>query len=191
MTALQAPVTLENDTAVVALGEAQYGAGKGFPILAYITVSTGVGGARLVQGTVDQNTLGFEPGHQLFSVGDAHKPDMPLKSAENILSGTAMQQRFGKPPREITDPTVWEEYARWLAILINNTLVYWSPDALIVGGSMVVGDPAIPLESSLRYLREIMTIFPNPPFIAKAQLRDEGGLYGALALIRQNTPQTQ
>jgi glucokinase len=39
---------LENDTALVGLGEAHSGAGVGFPILVYITISTGVGGVELL-----------------------------------------------------------------------------------------------------------------------------------------------
>src|SRR5665213_1315792 len=41
---LQTKVFLENDTALVGLGEAVYGAGKAVPIVVYITVSTGVNG---------------------------------------------------------------------------------------------------------------------------------------------------
>ena len=44
-----APVFLENDTALVGLGEAIKGAGQGFSIVAYITVSTGLGGVRIVE----------------------------------------------------------------------------------------------------------------------------------------------
>ena len=43
---LNAPVRLENDSVLAALGEAVRGAGKGHNIVAYYTVSTGVGGAR-------------------------------------------------------------------------------------------------------------------------------------------------
>jgi glucokinase len=41
---LKAPVFVDNDANVAALGEHRFGAGKGFDSLMYITVSTGVGG---------------------------------------------------------------------------------------------------------------------------------------------------
>ena len=47
-------VYIENDAALVGLGEAVYGAGKGSKIVAYITLSTGVGGARITNGKIDE-----------------------------------------------------------------------------------------------------------------------------------------
>jgi glucokinase len=44
------PIIMENDTALVGLGEAVYGAGKGHSIVAYHTISTGVNGVRIVNG---------------------------------------------------------------------------------------------------------------------------------------------
>jgi len=63
-----APVYLENDTALVGLGEVTHGAGKGFDIVAYHTVSTGVGGARYVHEHIDSTSIGFEPGHQVLDI---------------------------------------------------------------------------------------------------------------------------
>src|SRR3989344_1673874 len=49
------PVSIENDTALVGLGEANFGAGRGKSIVVYMTISTGVGGARIVDGSIDKN----------------------------------------------------------------------------------------------------------------------------------------
>jgi glucokinase len=48
------------------LGEAVFGAGKGREIVVYMTISTGVGGARIVGGKIDASAMGFEPGHQII-----------------------------------------------------------------------------------------------------------------------------
>ena len=66
--ALKAPVTVQNDAAIVGLGEAVFGAGKGEDIVVYHTVSTGVGGARIVNGTISPVEYGFEPGHQILDI---------------------------------------------------------------------------------------------------------------------------
>jgi predicted NBD/HSP70 family sugar kinase len=188
---LDAGVFLENDTAIVGLGEATAGAATGFDIAVYITVSTGVGGVRIVQGKIDQSAMGFEIGHQIIdasnnSVDSACSQCGHVGELEGLVSGTALSRKYGKKPYEITDSVVWEETARLLAIGLNNTIVHWSPDVLVLGGSMIVGDPAIPLEAIQRYVRDTVTIFPELPDIKKAELGDVGGLHGALAFLHQN-----
>ncbi len=172
---LGVPVYLENDAALAGLGEAAAGAGRGYPIVAYITVSTGVGGARIVQNTIDPSAQGFEPGSQIISVDGG--------SLESHVSGTAFLQKFGKQPREISDPAVWEEAARVLAFGLHNTIVHWSPDVLVLGGSMIIGDPAISIDRIREHLKNILAIFPDLPEIKKAELGDAAGLYGALAFL--------
>jgi glucokinase len=180
-----APVYLENDSAIVGLGEAHAGAGRGFGITSYITVSTGVGGARIVDGRIDRNVMGFEPGHQVIDMDGTVLPTADTVEVEDYLSGTATEIRFGKKAYQVTDPAVWEELSRWLAYVLNNTIVHWSPDVVVLGGSMMVGDPAIPLDRVEHHLREILTIFPELPVLKLAELRDVGGLHGALVYIKQ------
>ena len=62
---------IANDTAVVGLGEAHRGAGIGYNIVTYITVSTGVGGTRIVDGRIDRRIYGFEPGHQTIDIDNS------------------------------------------------------------------------------------------------------------------------
>jgi len=179
------PVFLENDSALVALGEAHYGAGKGDPIMAYITVSTGVGGARIVDGHIDKSAYGFEPGHQTFDLDKTLFPGLTTGEAEEIVSGTATATRFGKPAYEVTDPAVWEELAGLLACMLNNTIVHWSPHSVVLGGSMIVGDPAIPVDRVTYHLARICTIYPELPSIKRAALADRGGIYGAMVYVAQ------
>ena len=174
---LQAPVRIENDSAVVGLGEAVSGAGRGFGIVAYITVSTGVGGARIINGKLDEKVVGFEPGHQIMDIANG-------KTLQDLVGGRSLEMRTSKKPKEITDPVLWEEYAKMLAAGINNVIVHWSPNAVVLGGSMITGDPAIPVDATERYLREILKIYPEIPVIKKAELGDFGGLYGAMQLLR-------
>jgi glucokinase len=184
---LHAPVYLENDSALVALGEAHYGAGKGDDIMAYLTVSTGIGGVRVVQGKLDVGVFGFEPGHQYIDFDKSACPECVGGEAEQYLSGTATAKRFGCPAYEVHDPAVWEALSEWLAYVLNNTIVHWSPRSVVLGGSMIVGDPAIPVDRVAHHLDRICTIFPEKPTIKKATLKDMGGIYGAMAYVRQKT----
>ncbi len=170
---------LENDAALVGLGEAVYGAGKGFPIVEYITVSTGVGGARIVDGKLDERAVGFEPGQTLVNMKSGETTTL-----EQTISGFAIEARFGKKPKEVTDMALWEELAENLAYGLHNTVVLWSPDVIVLGGSMIVGDPAISVERVGAHLKDLLKIFPNPPILKKAELGNVGGLWGALEFIK-------
>jgi predicted NBD/HSP70 family sugar kinase len=185
--ALAAPVSIENDASLVGLGEATHGAGKGRRIVAYITVSTGVGGARIVNGKIDESSMGFEPGHQIINFdNDANICPGCNKQGhlEGYVSGNALEQQYGKKPYEIEDEKIWDETAKILAIGLNNTIMHWSPDIVLLGGSMITKEPGISVKKVHYYLKDILRIFPNPPLIEKAALQDIGGLYGALALLK-------
>lgn len=180
------PVYIENDSALVGLGEAVAGAGVGYDIVCYITVSTGVGGARIIRGKIDETSIGFEPGHQIIDAGKTLCSNCTGVYLGNYISGKATAKRFGKKAYEVTDDTLWEEeLPKWLAYGLNNTIVHWSPDVVVLGGSMIVGDPAISVAATEKYLKEILIIFPELPVMKKAELADLGGLHGAMALIRQ------
>jgi len=180
------PVFLENDTAIVGLGEALFGAGKGYDIVAYHTVSTGVGGARFVHGKLDVSSIGFEPGHQELDIDRSIFGHAVKHTLENLVSGTALEHRRGKKPYEISqDDPVWDELASYLAHGIKNTIVYWSPDIIVLGGSMLVGDPRIFLSDIQKHTEEVLGDLLPCPKIVNAELKDEGGLYGAMALLRE------
>ena len=184
--AFSAPMFFENDAALAGLGEAVHGAGKGKRIVAYLTVSTGIGGARIVEERIDNNALGFEPGHQIVDASGKLCPTCAGGGIlENLASGTATEKRFKKKPYDITDTAVWDELAQWLAFGLNNVTVLWSSDIIILGGPMVLKKPGIDVEDVRRHLKTILTIFPNPPEVVEASLGDFGGLYGALAYLKQ------
>lgn len=186
---LKTKVFLENDAALAGLGEAIYGSGRGKRIVVYLTIGTGVGGARIVDGQIDAYAFGFEPGHQILSLEPASQSGLRTfkpSTLEELISGSAIEKRYGKKPQEITEPDFWEEMAKWLAYGLNNTIVHWSPDIVVLGGSMLK-KPGIPIDQVRAYLNEILKIFPEVPPIEEAQLDDQSGLYGALVLLRQKS----
>lgn len=182
----EAPFILENDTAVAGLGEAHYGAGKNLPIVAYHSVSTGVGGVKVVEGRIDAASIGFEPGHQVLDIDRTILGDDISPTLENLVSGAGLEERLGVPPREIPQSdVVWKDLAGYLAQGLRNTVLYWSPDVIVLGGAMVLGDPKIELTDIRKATVEALEGFVDCPLITTATLGDSAGLWGALAMARQ------
>ncbi|MFC1594934.1 ROK family protein [Patescibacteria group bacterium] len=175
---LGAKVFLENDTALVGLGEAVAGAGKNYEIVAYITISTGVNGVRVINGKIDKNAMGFEIGKQIIDFSEN-------KMLEDLISGEAFEKKYNKKPYDTHDEKIWDEAAKILAYGLNNTIAHWSPNIVVLGGSMMktVG---IPIEGVRSHLKEILKIFPEIPKIEKAVLEDFGGLHGSMEFLKQN-----
>jgi predicted NBD/HSP70 family sugar kinase len=183
---LKTKIYLENDAAIVGLGEAHFGAGVGAEILVYHTVSTGVGGAKIENGKIDSYSVGFEPGRQILDIDRTILGDDIVPTLENLVSGTALERRTGQKPYEIPQSdAVWDQLAYYLAHGLRNTVLYWSPDLIVLGGSMIVGDPRILLNDIRKHTQAVLGADVPCPLIKDAELGDEGGLYGAMALLGQ------
>jgi glucokinase len=175
-------IILENDAAAAALGEVSFGAGKGKRIVAYLTLGTGVGGARIVDGKLDANAMGFEPGIQTIQFDDAREtPPLQKGTLESYVSGTVFQRLYGVSSLACTDPAVWKAFARHLSIGIANILVLWSPDIVIIGGGLSHQAPRF--LAALREIVPTLVPFPHIPPLVVASLGDDAGLYGGLTLL--------
>lgn len=170
-------VFLENDAALVGLGEAIYGAGKGSDIVAYITLSTGVGGAKIESGKIDRSNYSFEPGNMLISAKNGE-----VDYLENLISGSAIEKKYGQIPTELDDDLAWEEITELLAIGLSNTAVMWSPDVIVLGGSV---PKKLNFEKVNAYFKRFCKIYPEVPVVKQALLDETGGLYGGLAYLQK------
>lgn len=180
------PVFIENDTAMAGLGEAHFGAGKGLDIVVYHTISTGVGGVKIEHGHIDEASAGFEPGHQVLDIDRTILGEDINPTLENLVSGTGLEARMGVKPYEIPqEDMIWDELAEYLAQGLRNTILYWSPEVIVLGGSMIHGDPRIEIEAIRKYTVEALDGFVACPFITMATLKDDAGLYGAMAYLKQ------
>jgi glucokinase len=173
---LGAPVDVRNDADLAGLGEALYGAGKEASIMAYVSVGTGVGGSRICNGRIDPHTFGFEPGHQIVDVANG-------RTLESLVSGGALQSQHGIHPKELPRD-VWEDLTPILAAGLYNTCVYWSPVALVLGGSVLLDPNSFQLDLLARELEKLNRgLFPHLPELRRGTLGDHAGLYGAASLL--------
>jgi predicted NBD/HSP70 family sugar kinase len=178
--ALETKVRMENDTALVGLGEAMYGAGRGADIVVYVTVSTGVGAARIVFGELDKVVHGSEMGGQYLSMKEG-------QTLEGLVSGTAISEKYGVHPRDLgKDSPVWKELAQILSYGVYNSLLHWSPDRVVLGGSMF-NEVGISPELVRAHVKTINIKLSEIPEIVHSSLGDVGGLWGGLARLKQLT----
>lgn len=174
------PVILENDAMLGGLGEAVFGAGKDFPIIAYITIGTGIGGVRIVDKKIDRNSSGFEPGHQVISTDNTLCSCGGTGHLESYIAGSYLKGIYGANAENLKDEVIWTEVSKYLSLGLNNTIVHWSPDIVILGGA-IAGN--ISIETVNFNLSKQLKVLPKPEVI-RGFLDQEAGLYGALELTR-------
>lgn len=176
---ISAPVRVYHDSDIGGLGEAIYGAGNGYDIVMYVAVGTGVGCSRIVRGAFDAYAVGFEAGHQIIEVGRA-------LSLEGAVSGRAVSERFGVHPKD-APPEAYEEMTPILAAGLYNTALHWSPDIIVLGGSMVYGVNGFNVERVAAEYARLPALFPRMPQIVPALLNGNAGLHGARALLMSHS----
>ena len=174
----KAPVRLENDTAVVGLGEASNGAGRGADIMVYLTFSTGVNGVRVVDGRIDRSCHGFDIGYQIMGLRGGG-----TTSLEDMVGGHNLQRRYGKTPKAIAMTSAWYEIERAVVAGIYNTNLYWSPERIVIGGGL---SHDMDVKRLKHLLAEFPPVFDHWPELELATLGDVGGLHGALQLANQS-----
>lgn len=173
-------VLLENDTALGGLGEAVFGAGAGNKIVAFINIGTGVNGAKIEDGKIDENALGFETGHQIIVPSGKPCNCGGKGHLESYIGGENIERIYGQKAEDLKDPAAWDEIAKYAAIGINNTIVHWSPDILVLGGSV---SQSLPLDRVKAHLTEELKIFPQIPEVVLGTLGHDAGFCGALKLL--------
>ncbi len=176
---LKARVHLENDAILAGLGEVNYGAAKGKKNVAYLTIGTGVGGAKFINGVVDKNARGFEPGQQIINFDDKNN----LTTLEKNISGSALFRKYKIEAEKITSQKIWQKEASLLAKGLNNIIVLWSPEIIVLGGSLM---KSISLSLVKKHIKQDLTIFSDLPLIKKSKFGDLSGIYGGLYFLNKN-----
>lgn len=169
---------VENDAKLAGLSEARL-SGSGYSRVLYITISTGINSAYIVNGNIDYNLANSEIGHWLF------EHEGTIQTWENFASGKTIVEKYGKRAAELEDPLAWETVTKNMALGIINAAAAYTPDLIIIGGG--VGSHFHKFEAPLSNI--IASLAPDlvkiPP-IKQAQNAEEAVIYGCYELIRQN-----
>lgn len=181
--AFNAPVYFLNDADLVGLGEVHYGAGKGVDAVMYITISTGVGGGLINQGKIVESSHSPEIGYQyIYGFGKKSAYGNKYDALQRFVSGKALHERYGQDPAEIADSGIWDETAQLIAFGLHNSMMHWSPDMIVLGGSVM---KSVKLNQISKHLSKTLQVYEQLPELRLAELGDIGGLYGALAYSKQ------
>ena len=208
--ALGRPAFIENDANAAAYGEYVAGAAKGAKHAVCITLGTGVGGGIIIDGKIycGSNFGGAEIGHTVIDVNGpmcscgrkgcfevfssatglirmtkealAAHPESAMKDEERITGRTAFNyMRAG----DETAKQVVDDYIRYLAAGITNTINIFQPDVLCIGGGVCnEGDPLLlPMKDIVK--KEVYTRnSPKNTEIVIAKLGNDAGIIGAAFL---------
>ncbi len=178
---LQSTVFMENDASIIGLAEASKIEDYKEKLIAYYTISTGVGGSLLTYGRIAPNKFGFEPGNQIIDPTQTLCPGCKKPGRlEDLIGGSYIKQRTGELPEAIDDVEFWDNITDFLAIGLANSAVHWSPDMIILGGSLM---NKISIEKLRGLFKEKLTIYPQIPELNVAKLGDLGGLQGAIEYL--------
>ncbi len=180
-----APVIMDNDANAGAMGEALYGAGRGFDPLFYMTLSTGIGGGIWSGGNIWRGADSYagEIGHLTL------RPEGPecLCGArgcfERLCCGLWLERDFGRTARELMqDPEFVKRYVVDLALGLKAAIMLLNPAAIVIGGGIAkAGDRLfLPLREELR--RQVTSWSRARIVVLPAALGDDSVLYGALAM---------
>ena len=181
------PVIMDNDANAGALGEALYGAGRGYSPLFYMTLSTGIGGGIYGDGKIwrGADSYGGEIGHLTI------RPDGPeclcgaFGCYERMCCGLWLERDYGKTAKELMqDPDFVRRYVVDLALGLKACIMLLNPARIVIGGGIGKAGTALfdPLRAELR--RRVTSWSAARIDIVPSALGDASVLYGALALVK-------
>jgi glucokinase len=183
-----APCVMDNDANVGAIGEGEFGAGRGCAPLFYMTLSTGIGGGIYDHGRVwrGADSYGGEIGHLTT------RPEGPecLCGArgcfERMCCGLWLLRDHGRSAKELMqDADFVRRYVVDLALGLKAAIMLLNPQRIVIGGGISkAGDRLfVPLREELR--RQITNWSAARIDCVPAELGDDSVLYGACALAQQ------
>lgn len=190
--ALKVPVGFDTDVNAAALGEATWGSTKGLSDSIYITIGTGVGVGVVQNNSLLHGMLHPEAGHILLAqrADDTYQGKCPYhgKCLEGLAAGPAIEERWGKPGKELTEmPEVWDLEAYYIGQALVNFILTLSPKRIVLGGGVMHQQCLFPLVREK--VKELMggyidtkEIRDLDSYIVPAALNDKQGIMGCLQL---------
>lgn len=191
------PIGFETDVATAAIGEYEWGAGRGLEHIIYMTVGTGIGAASIINGRLIAGIGHQEMGHMLIPHDkkvDPYEGNCPYHGdcLEGLACGGAIKDRWHVPSALDlpADHPAWDLEAGYLATGLANIILTLTPQRIILGGGVM---RQMHLFEKIRtqvikklngYISEPALLDHIDTFIVPPGLSDRSGVAGAVALAR-------
>lgn len=118
---------IENDANLAALAEAQRQTGRSI----YLTFSTGIGGGIIDDGQLSPRHKDFEPGHNIYQLGDQ------TAEWEDLAAAKTFHDKYNMNVQDITEDNFWNtEAPEAIAIGLIPIIQSLKPDRIIFGGPL-------------------------------------------------------
>ncbi len=163
------PVKLENDCNAAGLGEARFGAARGYSNVFYGAIGTGIGSGIILDGKIyhGKNAAAAEAGHMTIDYRSATVCGCGVRGCiEALASG-----------RFVGD---LEEHATRLAAWLGGVVSLLDPEIIVLGGG--VSEIGEPLFSRLRELVPKWTVNPYAASTPIVPAQFKSGIIGAASL---------
>lgn len=200
-----APVFVDNDANVGALGEALCGAGGGFDPVFYVTLGSGAGGGLVVDGniyhgatpgeaeighvrldrsghTVESRCSGWAVDVQIRALKTAEPQSMLARLTGDETGGEAKHLAPALAQGDAAARQILRTLAQDLAFGLSHVVHLFHPQAIVLGGGLSeVGEPLrAAVEGALRSF--VMEAFSPGALIQLTALREDAVPIGALKL---------
>ena len=206
-------VKIANDANVAALGEAKFGAAKGFENVVMLTLGTGVGGGIVAEGSLLEGNkgAGAEPGHMVIVNGGEQCTCGRKGCLEAYASATALIRDTKRAMEAHKDSKMWEcggldkvtgkvsfdykdcdpyakavvdGYIEKLGCGIVNLANIFRPETVILGGGVCAQGDVLVKPLQAYLDKELFAGELGPQVsIRIAELGNSAGLLGAAALL--------
>lgn len=206
------PCYLENDANAAALGEFSFGTGRGKKNFIYVTVSTGVGGAAIIDGKLyhGNTSNAFEVGHMILDPKSEIRCNCGLYGdVEALCSGTAIAKKAASAVKlgretllsqvqEISTKEVYEAYLKkdavameilheafdYMGVAVANLITIFDPEMVVIGGGVSsIGELFFDrVKASAK--RSCLDFIFDPVEILPSSLGQDTGVFGALAIAK-------
>jgi glucokinase len=203
----KAPVFVDNDANVAALGEARHGAGAGFNPAFYVTLGSGVGGGLIVNGNLYHGASPGEAeighirldrnGTTLESRCSGWAVDAKIRELAKATPTSGLARKLNGDPGgeakflgaalqegDALAKRIVEETAENLAFGLSHVVHLAHPAIVVIGGGLSgVGEPfRLAVQNALR--RYVMGAFAPGPSVELSKLEEDAVPVGALELAR-------